>query len=610
MSALYYRPPPNASLKSMALAVQGSGVVDPLIFADAAWLFAPAVSGLTALNVSGAVGVSGNGFVAGFTDASSGAWVLQTSGALLNLPVSGAVVSYTASGASPIWVGGAYVSAYSGAYALSTSGAIYAASGGVLRTIAPAFGTSSVWSLATSGSTLFSIDPVSGNLGYVTLIASGTGTSGQVSSQMNVPTCLAASSSASAVAVGGWNWGVLGSGFTSMAIGGGGSLSSILLGTTPTVSGGSVSVWDLTAVPGTWAFGSVLSGLGHPSYVAWVPNGQQAITCDVVSGNVKVLAYSVGLLSASQTITVSGATAVAIEASSQNALVCQPSQNKVTPLSATASGVWSSGIALSIAQATSVAMYAPSGAVVGCGSGLAVMGLSSSGAWSVASTVALGFIPGSLYVDQYENIYAAGTSGSSGLYAVVSGFAVVGSGSFAGSASGVISFRSQTLVADGVNNLLRAFGPIGSTYGAYGTVSAPSGTTAMVLGAYVNGFQDIFVAGSGAAWQYNFTAPFTPARTRYGALSVYASGTWHSGTLGANQIPDAIAWDPSGNVSVVIFGNLFYTYTSGAVVSSSGSVLQFPGQLQTAVNGLSALEWLAGHLYAASSMNDSIAVLQ
>ena len=602
--ASYYRPTPNTSLKSAALAPMGFGALDAGLYGNDAWQLVLTSQNLYQTGANVTSGTSPYGYFSACADSASGAWAVQQSGALVHMPQPGAFTAYNASGQAPVWMGNAYAQTLATAYALASGGQIYAPSGSALVELSPAFGTAMVRGLSVSGSTLFTADAVSGNLGYLSLTASGTGTSGQSATPMPFPTCLAASSGT--VAVGGYQYASFASGYSALTIGG--DLQSIMVGV---VSGtGTAGLYLLGANPGTWTQNSAASGLGSSSNITWVPGGSQLLTADAVAGNIYVLTYSLGSLSVSGSLAVSGAGQIAAP-SATSALVCQPSLNTVQPLTATASGVWSaSGAALAINQPKSICSYGSSGAIVGCASGLAFLTESASGVWSVTATGSVGFTPSSLFVDAYSLIYAAATSGASGYYAIVSGTStIVGSGTFAGSGSAIVALQGQTTVADGANNLLRTFGPGPNGYAQQTSGAAPTGVSSFALGALINGYQDLFVGGATQTWQYNYTAPYTPARTRQGMLSAYAGGSWSSYTLNIGCIPEALAWDASGNIWSAIYGNFLFSFTSGLALLSSGTVMQFPGQIQSTPNGISALAWSQGQLFGASSMNDSLVLL-
>jgi len=587
--ANYYRPTPDASLKSTAITAYASGAVVSARYDLDGWFFDGA--SLTDTTISGTAGAANLGSLVSCGDGASGVWVAQTQGSVVNYSSGGVTTAYALATASAI-VGAVYTSG--SPYFLSSNGTLATISGAASAVVGSGVGAS-CFGLSVSGSTLFTLIPGVPALGTYSL---GANTSGAIAAPITVPSCLAATSGA--IAVGGWAFASLGSGFSSMAISP--ANNSALVGANPT--SGLVSAWGVTQ-GNTWAFTSVVSGLGAPTYVSWVPNGLYALATDPTNGTLYNFTYSLGVLTEWQAITLAGAGPVAMLSDSTHGLVCRTAANQVVPLTYTGSNV-ATGTAVSVAAPSSISYLSSGHMLVGCASGLARMAY-ASGAWSVQATGAVGFTPTSLYVDASGNAYCAATSGASGVFAVMSsGLSLAGSGKFPGSAVGIVYQQGQTVIADGVNGVLRGWGPTGGTYSQYASAAAPAGLQSLVLNSFTGTEQDIFAAGSTATWQLSLTAPYTPTRVRQGVLSVYASGAWASYALPVDVLPQTLAWDPSGNISASMLTNSLYTFTSGATFVSSGAIGQQPNIGQAIWIGVSNLLWLNGHLFASTGLNDSI----
>jgi hypothetical protein len=596
----YLRPTPNTSLKSSSLSAYATGVVVNARYALDAW----AISGSAMVQtpVSGAVGASGIGSLVSCSDGASGEWIAQIAGSVVRYASGGAVTAYSMPTSAAL-TGAAYSATQSAPYFLSANGALSTISGAVSAAVGSGFGASG-FALATSGSTLFALLPGTPALGTFLFATATTGTSGSIAAPISAPSCLAAISGF--VAVGGWNYAGLGSGFTSMAISP--ATFSSLIGATP--STGRVSAWGVTT-GNTWALTSVASGLGAPNYVAWMPSGLYALASDPTNGTLYNFSYSLGTLTQIQSLAIAGAGPVAMLPDNIHGLLCRTAANQALALTYAGSAV-SSGTGFAITAPTSIAYAGTSGQIlIGCASGLALATINVSGVWSVTATGSVGFTPSSLFVDASGNAYCAATSGASGLYAIAtSGLALVGSGSFAGSAVGIVYQQGQTLVADGVNAVVRGFGPRGSVYSQYASAAAPAGLASIVLNAFEGSEQDIFASGTSTTYQLSLTAPYYADRVRQGAVSVYASGAWTNYVLPVDILPEAIAWNPSGNLSVYMLTNTLYTFSSGLALISSGTVLQQPSIAQTTPIGVSNLLWQNGSLYGSTGLNDSLVQIQ
>lgn len=584
-------PTPNNSIKSMALALLGSGLAVPAVHLNAAWAFNTTLAALTQTAASG----TAIGLYAGYTGAAgvaTTAYMNQSDGNLVSVTSAGAVASFPmASGHT--YVGTVYNTVQLAPYVLGADGSIQTLVGGIsMAAVGSGFGNVVAKSFATSGSTLFTALPVAGALGFFTLSGPTAGVSGSVAAPMTVPSCVAASSGLAAVAVGGFNYNAISSGFTQLAVAPNGlSFGGVNSGA------GLATTW--AQLNGTWTVNGSVSGLGNPAYIGWAPSGTNILASDPTAGAVKSLTYSLGTLTLTQTLSILGAGATSATSDSLHALVCQPSQGKITPL--TASGLfWTSGTPFNVGTPTSVLAYGTSGAIIGCSSGLALATMSSGGIWTIAATGAVGFIPGYLARDASGNIYAAGTSGASGLYAIAtSGLSVTGSGSFVGSVSGLVLSQGQLALADAVAASIRFFS--GPPWAQQSVIAGPAG-----LDSIAYGNNHFFMAGSAQTTDWSFNGPFSLSQNQVGVVSIYRLGAFSTLTLSGSAIPAALTFDPSGNVSIATTQNTLITISSGAVFIGSSGIAQQTNQPVTTPIGISSMVWVGGHLYASSSLCDAV----
>lgn len=606
----------QADIKSMALAAFGSsGIVLAVWYSKDAWLFSGvAESSLTQSAVSG-VAVSGasvnlnvSGFVAATSDGSSGAYLCQDVGALIHYASGGTLTGY-ALPSGMAFVGAHYSTGQSAPYMVNASGALYVLSGATIVPVLPSSGFNSPsYLLAGSGSTLFSLLASASGIGTFALSSLASGASGFISAPMTVPTCLAVpSGGAYPLAAGGWTQAFIPSGFSSQALTTDPQAQTVVLGATS--GAGALSLWTQGA-SGIFSFTQAITGLSNPSFVTWNASGTQAMVCDPVSGHVYVAAYSLGVLSISQTLSVTGATQAAMTPAGDWAFITQKAQNQIQLLRNT--GVWAAAATIALSGANAVVSISPSGMAIGGSSG-AVSGVfyaTLTSAWALSSGASLGFVPGAFSEDTAGNLYAVGTSGASGILAEVSGSTVVGSGSWVGSVAGVLWEQGQIVVTDPTAALIRMFAPQYSyansaiSFVQTNAYAQPSGTTG--VGPVDFSTPYLLVGGSSRTSIWQFAAPYSLSAAQSGVASIYNGSGWASVSLGIGHVPEAMAFDPSGNISVVTLQNDLYTLAASGAIISSGAVTQDVNQLQTTPIGMSKLLWLNGHLYASSSLNEAL----
>ncbi len=575
----WYWPPSGAAARGVALAPFGAGVAVADWTAPQVWPFAAGALGTAiALGTSAA----GAGLAGAAPDGSGGLWTVSASGALWHLASSLAVTGYAMPSGS-VYVGAA-MAAGSG-FAGAASGRVYGSSASLLGTWPiPAI------TLAASGSVLAAPLPGSG-IGTMAAVGGATGLIA-FPSAITTPSCLTLASG-NPVGLGGWQVAPLLSGAVAAALDM--QNADLMLA----VGSGHALLWSApSAMSEAWAQTQSLTGLASLTAVAWRPDGTQALAPSLASGAVQVLGYSAGILSLLQTVTVSGAVSVAIAGDSVNALIAQSGQSQVMPLAYSGS-TWATGTAVTgFPGIVAVAPVGATGAVAAYSGGLAYLGLSSGGVWSTLQTLALGFVPTALAVDPFFQVYVAG----SGSLAVVSGMALLGSGSWAGAAPTAIAVQDgRVILAVPTDGLLRIF--------AKATPSSWSqeGSGTLSLGAAVGlalSETVLFTMGSGATAMYGFSGtPFVLTPVLSGAVGQWNGSAWTQTALGIGHVPSSVAFDASSNLWAATVQGTLWSISSGGAVLSSGYVPTFSGQPQTTMLGASAVLAASGHIYVATSLS-------
>lgn len=588
----FFRPVSNASLKAAALAPLGaSGFALPVVNTADIWQF---VSGAVSDTGASAI-VSGYGFSCATSDVSGNVYAAQYSGSVVMLNTGGAVSATYPLPSGHVFEGMAYVSGYGAPYLSSTDGNLWTLISGAISGVTPAFGATLAKTLHVSGNTLFSLSPPTSAVLYHSLASAVSGVSGAITAPLYAVSCLAVS--AAGIAVGGWDQASLVSGFTVLAADPNVSTNLVAISSTS----GTASLITSDAL-GNWSISQTLSGVTSGQYATWEPAGNYIFVGAPTVSSLYVLQYSVGTLSLSQTLTISGSAASTFTPDSVYGLNCQPAANKITAL--TFSGSWAPSGTITIGNPQSVVGVSSTQAAAGCVSGLAYLYL-TGGSWAVSGTVSLPYIPTALACDPEGNVYAAGASGANGYFSVISGLSVASSATWTGAAAGLVYLNGQVVVGDPTNDLLRLFGPVSGVWGQRSSVSAPSGAVSLAF----NG-DTLFATGISGTGEWNFTSPYHVSPARLGAVAVYASGSWTTASLGVGQQPTAAAWNPSGQVSVATLGNTLYSISVTGGVIASGAIAQSPNQPQSTPIGLSYLRWLGTSLYGSTSLNDSLVQIE
>jgi hypothetical protein len=365
------------------------------------------------------------------------------------------------------------------------------------------------------------------------------------------------------------------------------------------IGSGRALTWRTTtgAMTENWTQSQLLTGLANLTNMAWRPDGTQILAPSVSSGTVQVIGYSAGLLSLLQSVTVSGAFSIAVNADSTHALVSRSGQSSAMPLTF-GGGTWTTGAAVTgLPGITSLASFGDTGVAAAVSGGISFLGL-VAGVWNILSTTALGFTPNQVTVDPFLNVYAAG---SGALSVLTSGGTVIGSGAWAGAAPTAMAVQNgRVVLAIPSDGLIRLFGQ--SDTNAW----VQKGTAVLAMGTPVGlGLSNtvLFVNGSGSTLTYSFSgAPYTLNRVTSGMASRWNGAAWTDTPLGIGHNPSALNYDASGNAVVVTHQDTLWTIGSGGVVLSSGALTVFPGQLQTTPIGASAVLTASGRTYVGSSL--------
>jgi len=569
-------PPSGATARGTTLVPFGAGMAVPDWTKPVLWPFS-----LNVFRSAIAIGSGSYGFGSAAPDTSGGVYATTWDGTVQHV-TSGSVITSGVLPSGQVYVGTAY--AGGSGFALAATGTVYGSGGALVGTFPlPAR------PLVSSGTTLMAPMPSSG----VGLMNASNGATGFIAlpGGMTTISCIAAASG-DRLAVAGYSVAPSLSGMAAAALDPQINTSMLAVGS------GHALLWG---APGpyadAWAQTQSVTGLANLTAVAWRPDGTQALACSPASGAVQVLAYTAGVVSLAQTLTVSGACSVTVAGDSTDALVAMSGQSQAVPLTY-AGSTWSSGTAITgLSGIVAVAPYGASGAAVAMSGAVQYYNLTPPGAWAFSASAAIGFVPTVMAVDQFSQVYVAG----SGAVALVSGAAVVASGTWAGAApTSIIVQQGRIILAIPSDNLLRIFG-----YSASGTLSQQN-SVALSLGARVGlglSYTTLFVMGSGSTPLYGFSgSPYALTQPLSGSTALWTGSAWVTGGMGVGHIPSAIGLDASGGVWVATIQNTLWHFTSGAVLSSSGIVQQFSGQAQTSPISPSAILTTTSGVFVATSI--------
>lgn len=612
----FYRATPNIPIASMGLAVGPSGLALPVWYDADAWTFDGASlsqspvsgagptylvtdTGLFLITEDGTFLVTsfgtGSGGTVGFcgiaVDDIGGFWMAQHYGGIVYLAADMTVDTFqTPSG--QIFTGIDFVTPYEEPYMMGANGSLWtltAASGVQQVTIsgAKAFGSSPARGAVASGHVVYTILPAVPSVGSFTLSSALGGVSGTIATPMLVPASLAVSSGLNALAVGGWNYALIGAGASGIT-----GDSQVAINMLAAVGTG-VALYENDG-HGNWTNHQSLP-LTHAALdTAWAPNGVSIFATDP---GLAILQYSAGSIS----VVSDAATAAnhaAFTTDSTKALVIDHAGNLIREYAF--SSTWAPSGTIALAGPLSVIGLGATSAAVGNATGISFLGY-SGGNWSITSTTPSAFPVDNMVLDGSGIIFAAGHQSTSGYVSALVSGAVTTTATWNGSSVGIVDVNQQIIVADPTAGLLRIFGLVGGILTQLGSIVAPAGVQAIGSAG-----STVFAATASEIAEYNLTAPYTLEPVLSGAVAVHVSGVWDTAILGVGHQPTAVSFNPSGTVTAVTLENEVYTISLSGTVLSSGTVAQFSGQPQGTPIGMSYLRWWNSHLYSSSSLNDSL----
>lgn len=581
----WFFPASGAVARGFSIAPYGAGVAVADWLTPTVWPFAGSafLPGITL--ATGTPGIS-----AITADSASGIWAITFGGTLFHV----AAVGTASSGQMPS--GAVYIScATSSGMVLSSDGVVRTSGGVTLGSWpVPAF------DLASSGTTLAALLPASG-LG--TMNASN-GVTGLIAfpAGLTTPSSLCMLSGPP-VAVAGWQTAPVLSGAVAAALNPTDQTSMAAVGS------GRAIVWRApAALSDAWSQSQALTGLANLSALGWTPDGFHVLATSTVSGAVQVLGYAAGVLSLTQTLTVSGACSVAVAGDSLHALVAQSGQSQLATL--TFGGTWATGSPVTgLPGISSVVPFGLSGAVAAYGSGLAYISLGSGG-WGISSTVPLASAATAVTLDPFGVAYAVG---SGALYVVSpSGAttppALFGSGSWVGGKpTGLAVQEGRVVIAVPTDNKYYIFGQsLPNSWTQQTSGSLALGTT-VGLGLSAT---TLFMLGSGSTVTWGFSGTqfiLTPVLS--GVVAQRSGGSWTTTPLGVGHTPSACTYDVSGNLTVLTTQNTVWSITSGGTALSTSVMQPYTAQNINVPLSLSAALLFGGSVYVATSIPGSLAVL-
>jgi hypothetical protein len=447
--------------------------------------------------------------------------------------------------------------------------------------------------IATDGTKLYGALPGNG-LGVLTFSAQATATASVVTAPMTNPYLLAGC--ASGVAVGGSSYAQVASGSTAFAASPT-TPATIAAATLPALN----SVALFTGIDPNLTVTFVASGITNPEALAWTNNGEQLLISQTSANAVAVYDLVGSTLVSQQSLSVVDAAALAVTPVSDQALVCQPTQNTLAILNNSVN-VWSTGGTVSVTAPACVLITSNTSAVCGDSTSLAYLARSGN-SWSVASTLALGFTPLDIAQDTTGVIYVTGTSAASGFLSSIASGAVMHQASWSGSGVSVYVEQGQIAVADGVNSTVRWFDSTLTSQGSHASVPGLNGIYASA--------DSIWLTGTSAIWQMTLTAPYTFSRNTYGTVATYLGASWKSYSIPQGDSLAALTFAGSLLYAATQKNELYAFPTTGTFVPSGQvNIPVYTGQTSGETMGISSLLWTGTHLYAATYASGVLVEIQ
>lgn len=543
---------------------------------------------------------TGIGFISGDIDSAGNRLLLSADGRLGYRSAGGVAAAYTcvpAAGKMAVQI------AYDGTefIALTTDGGVYKMSsvtGGVQPTftLLASYGAF-VCSLGVYNGFAYGLKAGFSDYGKMAVVGGATTT---VTTPM--PTPMAIAPSVNGVAVSGYGPSTLAEGYIALqsrtnneAFFAAGARAS-----TPTVDylGGSDNAWAVST-----SFTTAHQAIS----IAWTANGGQLLVSEA-SDTVEVLTLTSGSFVVSQTLTVTGAGAMAVTADNTEALICQASANSLTVLSNSVN-IWSiASTVTGVSSPVDVALISTSKAAVASTTAGIIYVTLLGGIWTIASTVALPFAPTSISYDLLSgNLYITGTSAGSGFLAHIDSNGVLhADDTWTGSADNVITFSNRVMVLDKTNSLTRQY-PINSFNYTTEVVTFAS-PVATPVGQFLTN-NNIWTSSATASAAQNLLGPNGAlVSTRIGSVAVRneTTNTWSTFTLGAEVIPTAIYWDSAANLWVADSSNTITQLTATATHVSSTTIPAYTNQGAGVPLGISSIVRNGTSLYCTSSLSGVI----
>ena len=539
------------------------------------------------------------GFIGAVTDGSGNTWLLPYSGPISFLPASGAsgqiyYLPPTASG--EVFAGAAYCNdqPYFGA----SSGNIYTLVSGAVAAVSGSFGELTR-DIASDGTNLYGVLPASQNLGVFSFASATSGSVAKHATPMTVPSLVVAGPSG--VAVAGWSSSELNTGANCIVLAPTSGLAATANSTTGVID-------LLTGTDPVWTLTQAASGTAHPVNLAWSIDSTQLLATDTTDGLVQVYNLVEGLLVSGATLDVTGAALIGMTPTTGQALVTQPSANKVTVLASSANEWSIYGAVSGLTDPMGLRVISDTQAVVGSPSGVTFLSLQNN-EWAVQQVVSgLAFTPSclDLFVDSTgtPNIYVAGTVGASGYVGIITPAGVGPQASWAGSASAIFYRQGQIAVGDPTNNLIQVFGYVGASLQRYANPgAAPAGVS--FIGQTGT---SVWLCGTSSVSQTRFTAPYRLVPYLNGQVSIFNGSSFTTAALGVEYQPSSLVWGPSG-VWVATAQDALFVIDPDATVLVQRTLLPETPQPAGTPLGLSALMFWNQELYAASSLNNGLAAM-
>lgn len=524
----------------------------------------------------------------------------KAGGALITIDDQGYFQQYLSSGL-PLtdnilsMASGAFLSVYSNAtgnFGVTCTGTIYNAATGAVAGSFLATPNSEVvnQAIALPSGNASGLVPATNQIGAASPAGAYTGTQSGPSGPTKL-SCFAASETGSYIAAGGNASATLGSSGQNYLVQNPVN-TTLLLGVSNTIA----TIFGQSASNSQdWVPETQLTGITSASnYGAWSVDGTQAILSDSTNGKLQILDYVAGVLSISQTLTLTGIGSIAPANDGTYLLACAANEVAVFEFSGTS---WSQNTGNTISLAGAACVTASNGTLgdfifAGSSGGVSILH-ENTGTWAVSgSTIATTFAVTAVATDPSNNIYAAGAGH---LDVFNSSGALTGSGTFAGSgAAAIIVSQAQVLILDTVTNNLFVMGANGgtswttqNTYSAGGAISISEANSS------------IFLAGNPPTimeWEEPYTVKDVPT----GYIGLYNGVSWTTIPLGPNKVPSAAIFDSNSNSWIACRDNSLYEISPAGAITTQTVVPNYPGT--STPMGVSSLQFANGHLYAGCSL--------